>query len=190
MWDCGTVFGPFNGATVWGVTAAEMATAYPCDKFAPNAADAWFRAVTVHAPRPVVFRWLCQLKVAPYSYDLLDNRGRRSPRTLTPGAERLTTGECFMSIFELVDFEPDQQITLRIVEPAALAWFGPLTGTYAVRELDATRTRLVVKLNVGGPGEDLLRRVRRGALAWGDLIMMHRQLTTLRQLSETTTAQL
>ncbi|HVN11680.1 MAG TPA: hypothetical protein VMT69_06285 [Kineosporiaceae bacterium] len=31
------------------------------------------RAVTVHAASPLVYRWVCQLTQAPYSYDLLDN---------------------------------------------------------------------------------------------------------------------
>jgi hypothetical protein len=174
--------------TVWGVDAADMAATYPCDEVVRDPAEVWFRGIRVRAPRPTVFRWLCQLKVAPYSYDLLDNWGRRSPRTLTPGVERLTIGQRFMTIFELVDFSPDEQLTLRMAAPKALALFGPLTLTYAVRDGDSAGTRLGVKLNVGVRGEGLLRRARRRALAWGDLFMMHRQLTTLRGLAESTAA--
>lgn len=169
---------------VWGADAAETAAAYPCDEAAPDATEAWFRAVTVHAPPATVFRWLCQLKVAPYSYDLLDNGGRRSPRTLTPGVERLAVGQRFMKIFELVSFTPGEQITLRLTEPKSLALFGPFTVTYAVRRAGDDATRLVAKLQVGGPGDGTPSRVRRRLLAWGDLFMMHRQLTTLRRLAE------
>jgi hypothetical protein len=172
--------------TIWGVDAADLAVTYPCDEVVPDPAEVWFRAIAVRAPRPTVFRWLCQLKVAPYSYDLLDNWGRRSPRTLTPGVERLATGQRFMTIFELVGFSPDEQLTLRMTAPKALALFGPLTLTYAVRDAGSAGTRLVVKLNVGERGEGLLRRARRRALAWGDLFMMQRQLTTLRGLAEAT----
>jgi hypothetical protein len=175
-------------ATVWGANAGEIAAAYPCDEVAPDPAEVWFRAVSVRAPRSTVFRWLCQLKVAPYSYDLLDNRGRRSPRTLTPGVERLATGERFMTIFELVDFTPDEQLTLRMTSPRALALFGPLALTYAVRDAGSTGTRLMVKLNVGERGDGFLHRARRRALAWGDLFMMRRQLTTLRRLAEAVAA--
>src|SRR4051794_37151762 len=100
--------------TRWGATAAELAAPYPCDDHATAAHEAWFRAVSVRAPRAVVFRWLCQLKVAPYSYDLVDNRGRRSPRTLTPGVERLVEGEAVMTIFRLLAFAPDEHLTLRL----------------------------------------------------------------------------
>jgi hypothetical protein len=162
-------------ATVCGATAAERAAGYPCDRLGPDPAEAWFRAITVRAPRSTVFRWLCQLRVAPYSYDLLDNAGRRSPRTLTPGLDRLATGQRFMTIFTLVGFAANEQITLRLTAPRALAVFGPLTLTYAVRD-HPDGTRLIVKLLVGG------RRKR--LLAWGDLVMMHRQLTTLRRLAE------
>lgn len=70
-----------------------MAATYHCDEILPEPGAVWFRAVTVNAPRTVVFRWLCQMKIAPYSYDLLDNLGRRSPRRLTPGTERLEIGQ-------------------------------------------------------------------------------------------------
>ena len=94
-----------------------------------------------------------------------------------------------MSIFELVDFDQDAQLTIQLRAPRALAMFGPLAGTYAVRELDATHTRLVVKLNLGLRGDNLLHRARRGALVWGDLLMMRRQLRNVRHLAEATAAQ-
>jgi hypothetical protein len=174
-------------ATVWGADAAEVAAAYPCDEVVPEPAEVWFRAVSVRAPRSTVFRWLCQLKVAPYSYDLLDNGGRRSPRTLTPGVERLAVGQRFAKIFELVSFGEDEQLTLRITEPMALAAFGPVTLTYAVRDAGAG-SRLVVKLNVGERGDGVLNGARRRLLAWGDLVMMRRQLLTFRTLAEATAA--
>jgi hypothetical protein len=175
-------------ATAWGADPAERAAAYRCDEIVPDPAEAWFRAVTVRASRPTVFRWLCQLKVAPYSYDLLDNGGRRSPRALTPGLEPPAAGQRWMRIFTLVDFAPDEQLTLTMTAPGALTAFGPLTLTYAVRDTGPASTRLVVKLNLGEPGDSLPHRLRRRALAWGDLVMMHRQLTNLRRLAEATEA--
>jgi hypothetical protein len=93
-----------------------------------------------------------------------------------------------MTIFELVDFTPDEQLTLRMTSPRALALFGPLALTYAVRDAGSTGTRLMVKLNVGERGDGFLHRARRRALAWGDLFMMRRQLTTLRRLAEAVAA--
>jgi hypothetical protein len=68
-------------AIEWGSTADERGASYPCEEFVPDADIAVFRAIDISAPVAVVFRWLCQLRVAPYSYDLLDNLGRRSPRS-------------------------------------------------------------------------------------------------------------
>ncbi|WP_041832887.1 hypothetical protein [Actinoplanes sp. N902-109] len=173
-------------AEVWGTWDEERARRYACDVHCPEPAESWFRGTTVRAPRAVVFRWLCQLRVAPYSYDLIDNRGRRSPRVLTPGLERLAVGQRFATIFRLVDFTPDEQITMSIDDRAALVAFGPLTMTYAVSTLDAGSTRLVVKLNVGRRGDGQWRAARRRVLAWGDLVMMRRQLQVLRSLAEAT----
>ncbi|MBK5116642.1 MAG: hypothetical protein JJE23_06940, partial [Thermoleophilia bacterium] len=63
----------------WGSTSSERSQSYPCDTLLDDPDDALFRAVDIDARPATVFRWLCQLRVAPYSYDLLDNRGRRSP---------------------------------------------------------------------------------------------------------------
>jgi hypothetical protein len=145
--------------------------------------EEWFRAVTVGADRPTVFRWLCQLKVAPYSYDLLDNAGRRSPRGLTPGVERLETGQRVMTIFRLADFSADRHMTLIMDDAQGARFFGDFAVTYTVYDEGPGTTRLLAKLVVGGE-EGMLGRLRRPLLAWGDLLMMRRQLLNLRRRAE------
>jgi hypothetical protein len=68
-------------ADSWGATKAEEAMEFACDGLIDGADSALFRAVSVASTPVVLFRWLCQLRVAPYSYDWLDNGGRRSPQT-------------------------------------------------------------------------------------------------------------
>lgn len=167
----------------WGSTPAERAAPWPGDRADDRDLDAWYRAVEVDASRDVVFRWLCQLRVAPYSYDWIDNLGRRSPRTLTPGAEVLAKGQRVMTIFVLEQFTPDEQLTIALLERSAFARiFGPLRVTYLVRAESPTRSRLLVKLRVAR-GRGLLRRALLGMLALGDLVMMRKQLLTLKRLA-------
>ena len=135
------------------------------------------RAVVVRASPGTVFRWLCQLSVAPYSYDLLDNLGRRSPRTLTPGADRLVVGQPVMA-FVLDAFEQDRSMTLRTTGRAARAAFGDLTITYRT-DPHPDGTLLSVSLALDGEPSHPAR-LRHAALAWGDLPMMRKQLVTLR----------
>ena len=87
-------------ASVWGSTAEERRMRFPCDRYLCGIDGEYFRATDVRTPAAVLFRWLCQLKVAPYSYDLIDNFGRRSPKELTPGVENLARGQKPMSFFE------------------------------------------------------------------------------------------
>jgi hypothetical protein len=71
----------------WGTSSLERARRTPADDLVPDPVARWTRGVTSHAGPAHLRRWLTQLTVAPYSYDLLDNRGRRSPHELTPGAD-------------------------------------------------------------------------------------------------------
>jgi hypothetical protein len=169
---------------VWGATAEEVAAPFPCDEHLVEPDAAWFRAVTVGADCDTVFRWLTQLKVAPYSYDLVDNLGRRSPRVLTPGTDRLEAGQRVMTIFVLVDFHPSDHLTLSLREPWAVQLFGEMAISYTVRSTGHRRTRLVAKLLVRHPRRPSGSLETR-LLAWGDLMMMRRQLLTLKALAET-----
>ena len=97
------------------------------------------------------FRWLCQLKVAPYSYDLIDNFGRRSPKELTPGVENLARGQKLMGIFELVDFERDGHLTVTMSDPRAISIFGRIALSYVVLPISHDPCRLVAKMLVRYP---------------------------------------
>ena len=125
----------------------ERALAFPGDRSEDAAWTALFRGVSIAAPAVLAFRWLCQLRVAPYSYDWIDNRGRQSPRTLTPGLEQLAVGQNVMEIFRLESFEEPVHLTL--VTPAGgrgERLFGRMRCTYWVRPASADRVRLLVKL--------------------------------------------
>src|SRR5215831_1136660 len=99
---------PRSLASTWGTTAAERTLSYPCDRNLSPFDAAYFRAVLVRAPASIILRWLCQLRVAPYSYDWIDNGGHPSPRELIPGLDLLQVGQRVMTIFQLVDFKPNR----------------------------------------------------------------------------------
>lgn len=171
-----------TSVTEWGSTANERARSYPCDDLIESPTTALFRAVDVEAPQAVVFRWLCQLRAAPYSYDKLDNFGRRSPQRLTPGLEQLERGQRVATIFRLVEFEPGESLT--ILHRGRV--FGEVACTYWAKRVDEERSRIVVKLVWGPARSGLVGRLERALLPPGDLVMMRRQLLNLRDLAERT----
>jgi hypothetical protein len=164
----------------WGTSAEERERRFPCDGVLPDANEAYYRGVTVSADPPTVFSWLCQLRVAPYSYDWIDNFGRTSPRELTPDLENLELAQRFMSIFDLVEFERNVHITLRLRSPGL---FPLLAVSYCIDPESDSSCRLLVKRVVQfRPG--LRSRLSRRLGPSLDWVMMRRQLLNLKALAE------
>jgi hypothetical protein len=175
-------------AETWGTEPHERSLAFPCDGIVPQAEAALYRGITIAAPPQTVFRWLCQMRAAPYSYDWLDNGGRQSPRVLTPGLDDLAIGQDVMRIFDLIAFEVDRHLTLRLkAKSGASRTFGDLAVSYfivpVVEQGSARRCRLLVKLIAKYP-RGLQGMMLRTLLPWGDLLMMRRQLLNLKRLAE------
>jgi hypothetical protein len=168
--------------TSWNVTQDERVAAMPCDELMPGAVQL-DRAISIDAPPSTVYAWVCQLRVAPYSYDLLDNTGRRSPRTRTGELTDLAVGQPFVRIFgrtyvfELAAFKADEHITLRPRSGSAMSRFAEVANTYSVRP-QGSGTRLHVRVLFDGPW------IVGQTLALVNLLMMRKQLRVLRNLAE------
>jgi hypothetical protein len=157
----------------WGVTADEMRAAYPCDRYVPEPTLQAWRAVTIDAPVDVVWSWLVQVRLAPYSYDLIDNLGRRSPRTLLH-LDDPEVGDPFSStagrpVGRVLGLEHQAHLTARIMGTVL---------SYQLRPAGHGRTRLTLKFVGDVP------RLLAPALALGDLVMARRQLLNLKKCAE------
>jgi hypothetical protein len=158
----------------WGVSESETRRPYPCDDFVDAPVLQAWRGVHVQAPAEAVWPWVTQVRLAPYAYDWIDNRGRRSPRELR-GLPEPRAGEPFTAAFggrpagRILSVEPGVQLTGMIM--------GAAMSYVLVPDGDLT-TRLLLKVAArGGPAMTRLVCV-------GDLVMARRQLLTLARLAE------
>jgi len=157
----------------WGVTDSEISRRYPCDEFVVSPALQVWRGVRVEAPAEAVWPWVAQVRLAPYSYDWIDNLGRRSPRVLV-GLPEPRIGERFTTaggreVGRIVSVDPGKQLT------------GTIMGAYlsyvlAPQANDAMRVLLKIVMQT--------TRWPALALSVGDLIMARRQLLNLKLLAE------
>jgi hypothetical protein len=156
----------------WGVTDAETSLHYPCDDVVPHPAWQAWRGVTVDASPDAVWPWIVQIRLAPYSYDWIDNLGRRSPRELQ-GLPEPDVGDPYSAtagrpLGTIVAVEPGVHLTAKIMG---------VHMSYVLRDTGQA-TRLLLKV-VARNGHAL------GPLiAVGDLVMARKQLLNLKQLAE------
>jgi hypothetical protein len=157
----------------WGVTDSETARCYPCDGFVVSPVLQAWRGVRVEAPAAAVWPWVSQVRLAPYSYDWLDNLGHRSPRHPVDLPDP-QVGEPFTAVGgrklgKIVSVDLGRQLT------------GTIMGAYmsyvlVPQEHDATRLLLKVVMQTN--------RWAALGLSVGDLVMARRQLLNFKQLAE------
>lgn len=157
----------------WGVTDSEMVRSYPCDDFVVSPVLQAWRGVQIEAPAAAVWPWLAQVRLAPYSYDWIDNLGRRSPRRLV-GLPEPRVGEAFTTaggrrLGRIVSVDPGRQLTSTIMGAFM---------SYVLVPQEPDTTRLLLKV--------VMQTSRWAALGLcvGDLVMARRQLLNLKQLAE------
>ncbi|WP_234974361.1 polyketide cyclase [Williamsia sterculiae] len=154
------------------MTHDEIFMHYPCDDLVSDPdIEAW-RGVSVAARPERVWPWVAQIRLAPYSYDWIDNFGRRSPRVLR-GLPEPAVGDSFTAsggrpLGRIVAVEPGVQLTATIL--------GVLMSYVVVP--DGSSTRLLLKV-VAERGRLCAR-----PLILGDLVMARRQLLNLKRFAE------
>ena len=168
----------------WGADAIERHAPSPADLAAPDADEHWVRAIDVAAPPALLWRWICQLRGAPYSYDWIDNLGKRSPQQLTPGLDQPAVGQTVLRIFRIASFARDEHLT--VILDSTSRRRPPYAMAYVVTPKGPSTSRLVVHIRASAPRglPKGARRLLLALLAPVDLIMTRRQLRNLKALAE------
>jgi hypothetical protein len=156
----------------WGVTDGETERRYPCDDLVAEPAMQAWRGVTARARPQEVWPWVAQIRVAPYSYDWIDNRGRRSPRRLM-GLPDPVIGDPFTTA---AGRPAGRILVVHAGEDLTATIMGAVMSYVLVATGDSTRLLLKVVARRGGPFTPLL--------CLGDLVMARRQLLNLAALAE------
>jgi hypothetical protein len=80
----------------WGATDDEVKRSMPGDEVVSTPSFNATRAVTIHAPAENIYPWIVQMGVTRagwYSYDLLDNLGKRSAENILAEHQNLRVGD-------------------------------------------------------------------------------------------------
>lgn len=173
-------------AQYWNVHPGEARRRYACDDVIGAPATRAVRGIDVEAPADLLFRWVGQLRLAPYSYDWIDNVGRRSPRTLAAGLAPVAVGDQMM-IGKIVDVAPGVHFTI-LTSGRGRLLFGRIALTYEVVPRGDHGSRLLCCIALGATGP--LGRPLHRLLVRGDAIMMRKQFLVLKECAERDAAQL
>lgn len=176
----------------WGAAEHEIRGTVVGDDLVPNARLVATRSITLQAPPDAVFPWLRQMgfkRAGWYSYDLIDNLGRRSARSIEPRWQNVNTGDRVPAgplAFDAAVVDPPRAFVLCLGRSDGAPRRVQFSLAYELRP-DANGTRLVtrVRARVNLP---LGRVVERFLLGPGDGIMLRKQLLSLADRTKSSTS--
>jgi len=143
------------------------------------------RCVEINAGASAIFVWLKQLRISPYSYDLIDNRSRKSPDFIIENLPPLKAHTHFLLVFNILEFEENSFIVGRFCEPInppVNLYMRDMYIEYRIEE-KASNTRLWCKIK-GYYNTGISSRGFFYIFSVVNKIMMARQLKNIKRLSE------
>ena len=147
------------------------------------------RVIEIRATAPDIYVWLHQLCIAPYSFDILDNKGVRSPRYIISNLPPLRLKAHFLLAFHVYAFSENQFIACRFCEPLNSPLDKYLRSMFIEYRIVKHGDRSVLWCKVKGYyNSSLPARVFFMLFASANKIMMTRQLKNIRRLSQLTAA--
>jgi hypothetical protein len=170
----------------WGATEDERSAKVAGDELVPDARLVATRSIDLVAPPDEVWPWLVQMgfgRAGWYSYDRLDNLGRRSATRIHPEWQGVGEGDPIPGgpiAFEAAVVDPPRAFVLRLPDGGRFLDRVAFTLAFDLRPSGAAGTRLVtrVRSTIDLP---LGRPIERWFLGPGDGIMVRRQLLNLQQ---------
>ena len=143
------------------------------------------RSIEIKATASEIFVWLKQLRIAPYSYDFIDNKCRKSPDYIIENLPSLKVNTHYLLAFHIFGFEENSFIVCRFCQPINSPmnrYMKDMFIEYRITE-QGTKTKLWCKIR-GYINTDISSKGFFFIFSVMDKIMMARQLKTIKKLSE------
>jgi proline iminopeptidase len=139
-------------------TAEERSRPFPGDQLTDQVLAIWTHGVSIDASPSAVWPWLAQMgagRAGWYSWDRLDNGGRRSAEEVDPKLARVAVGDLMPAgpgvrdAFVVGRVEPGHELVLGLRDDDG-GWRG--TWEFLLDPIAEERTRLLVRVRVSGKG--------------------------------------
>ena len=143
------------------------------------------RCIEICANTSDIFVWLTQMRIAPYSYDFIDNRCRKSPDYVIENLPPLKVNTHFLLSFHIFEFMENSFVACRFCEPInqpVNLYMKSLFIEYRIIEQEI-KTKLWCKIK-GYFNTDIYSKGFFLFFSVLNKIMMARQLKNIKRLSE------
>lgn len=175
----------------WGATPEELARSMPGDEIVHNPIFNATRGVTINARPEDIWPWIVQIgfwRAGWYTYDLLDNAGRRSAERIVPELQHMKIGD-------LVPLGPGKNSGMRVKEVVpnrSMVWWSKkdeaTTWVWSLDPMPDGRTRLLTRVRAPVSWSEPLSTLWLVMFELADFPMMRKCLLGIKRRAETLAA--